>query len=276
MTQVAWPYLVGSAESGGQLAPLFLKAVCGETDEQVTHNLRNTLSREYVPFNTLMDSKSGSVSIVGSAPSLKNTYDQLVGDSIAVNQAHDFLIDKGITPTYGVIWDAGEILKDFIRPVKGVTYLIASRVHPETLSRFDSFPTVIWHALGDGEITHSLLGEANRMEPIIGGGSGGVTRLMFVAHVMGYRDIHLFGADSSCEEGAHVTPNPAPQTYMDVNCLGEWFRTTPQLASQIEDFKILAPMLKAAGSTLSVHGVGLLPKVARELGFDVVTPSLTT
>ena len=268
MAETAWPYMV-SKDEGGLLAPLFLSAVCGEEDSNVIRNIRNTLSMDYKLFTPLMDSCCGTVSVVGSAPSIANTYHDLVGDIIACNQAHDYLWGQGISPTYGTIWDAGEVMKTLIHPVNGTKYLIASRCHPDVITMFKDHETVIWHALGD-EIISELLTEYNRMEPIIGGGSGAVTRMMFLAHVMGYRDIHLFGADSSCKETAHVVASPVDQNYIEIKCQGRWFKTTPQLCAQVEEFKILAPMLKSMGTVLTLHGDGLLPHVANELGFNVV------
>lgn len=270
MPETTWPLLVAREDGeGGLLAPLFLHSVCGTPDAEIERNIRYSLSRNYKRFNEqLRDDPIGRpASIVGSAPSLAQDYGNLVGDVFAINQAHDYLIGKGVVPRYGVLWDAGKVLGGFIEPRSGVTYLIGSRCDPSVIDKFLLHDTIVWHAMGD-ECLQPLLEEHGVVEPMMGGGASGVTRLMFVAYTMGYRDLHLFGADASCDEDAHVVPNPEAQRYIDINCMGKWYRTTPQLASQVEDFKVLAPMLKEVGATLTVHGRGLLPDVARSLGYN--------
>lgn len=263
-----FPLLVTQEEEGGLLLPLFIKSVCGTEDSEIERNIRRTLSKPYRRFNEFMGCGQGkSISVVGSAPSIAWDYGRLIGDVMAVNQAHDYLVGKGVIPTYGVLWDAGEIMADLMTPRDGVTYLIGSRCDAKTHEKFAPFNPVVWHAMGD-EVLPGLLEEHGVMEPMLGGGAQGVTRLMCVATVMGYSDIHLFGCDSSCTDGAHVGDDPLPLNYLEVTCLGKKYRTTPQLTGQVEDFKILAPMLTDK-VRLTIHGKGLLPDVAQELGYNV-------
>lgn len=108
------------------------------------------------------------------------------------------------------------------------------------------------------------------------GGSTGVTRSLFLAVAMGYLDLHIFGADSSCDGGSHIRKSVVDETYMNIFCLGRWFVTTPWLAVQAEDFQKLAPYLAAVGVKLTLYGDGLIPHIARSLGFPVYDkPSIT-
>ena len=47
------------------------------------------------------------------------------------------------------------------------------------------------------------------------------------------------------------------------------FDTTPWMAQQAEDFRALVPSLQRIGIRIVVHGDGLIPTIAKEMGMDV-------
>lgn len=232
------------------------------TEESIrTDNIRATFERGYIRFNELMNSAKGvAMSVVGSGPSLSRTYKDIVGDIMACNSAHDFLIGKGIVPKYAMFWDANPVIAKFAqKPHRGVTYLVASRCHPDLFQALDGYRVIVFHALG-GEPVEKYLVAHNLMEPLVGGGSSGVTRATHLAGAMGYTDLHIFGADSSYEEGAtHVGGSIIEQKKMRLRVCGKWFTTAPWMALQVADFQVLAPHLQTLGTTLTVHGTGMLP-----------------
>lgn len=253
------------------VVPLILKMEVCETPENVRRNLAASMARPYVRFNEWLDRESGACSIVGSGPSLKRTWRDLVGDVIACNGALGFLLERGIVPKYAMFFDAAEIVARFARRHEDVTYLVASRCHPAVFEALAGLRVVTWHVKGDEPIDE-MLGEANRMEPMIHGGSAAVTRTMLLAHAMGYREQHWFGADSSCDDDGetHAGGSLVEEKPLRVMVARQWFDTTPWLAGQVEDFKILAPELRNWGSRIVVHGTGLLPHVAGVMGFEVI------
>jgi len=208
------------------------------------------------------------VSICGSAPSFVDTYVEVIGDIFACNAAQDFLVSRGITPKYEMLWDADPIITQLFTPQHGVRYLVASRCHPDVFDRLDGYDVVVWHAGGD-ECLERLLNERDVQEPIVNGGSAAVVRAMFVAYAMGYRDMRLFGVDcSSKNKKTHLRDSVVPENELRVFCNGVWFETTPWLAMQAEDFKIIGPALRDGGTNIVVHGEGLIPHIARELKFS--------
>lgn len=265
---MTWPVM--GAKSGDVLAPLSLATEICETPENIRANLVSALSSEYEPFTRRLLTKGGSaISICGSGPSLRREFYKAKGDVLACNAAHDFLVRNGMKPTYGMVWDADKVVNKFITPTDGVEYLLASRCHPEVFERFQGRNVTVWHAGGD-ECLPDLLDEYNKPEPIINGGSAAVVRAMFLAAAMGYLEMHIFGADSSYEgQSSHFQPSVVAEQELGVFCLGKWFKTTPWLAVQVEDFKLIAPALRDGGARIVVYGDGLLPHVARELGFEV-------
>jgi hypothetical protein len=258
-------------EDGIPVVPLVLHYECCEVPENVERNIRNTLSRDYKPFSLLLsDWHEREVSICGFGPSLRDEVQNISGDVLACNGAHNWLIDQGIIPKFGMFWDAAGVVSQFVRPHKDVTYLVASRCHQSVFDALEGFDVYVWHAKGD-QCLEDLLVEFNRMEPMLHGGSAAVTRAMEVVTTMGYRKTKLFGADSSYTTTTHVNDSLVQERHLRVKCYGEWFDTTPWLAGQANDFRTIAPVQKLRGIDLSVYGHGLLPHLAKVMGFEVFT-----
>jgi hypothetical protein len=256
------------------LVPLVLKTECCETDENLARNVARTLDRPYVRFNEYVESQTGSVSVCGFGPSLKRTYKHLVGDVLACNGAHDWLIEQGIVPKWCLLMDAAPVMTKLVTPHPGVTYFVASRCHEALFEHLKDARVVVWHCAGDPS-TQGILEQRGLMEPMVCGGTAGVTRGMVFVKAMGYTDIHLFGADSSFEgDTTHVRKSVVPETAVKVWAKGEgegrWFQTTAWMAGQVEDLKILTPGLKEDGAVLTVHGDGLFPFVAQAIGLPVI------
>ena len=246
------------------------------TDEGVrTDNIRATFERGYVSFNELLSTVTeGAMSIVGSGPSLSLTYKEIVGDIMACNSAHDFLIGKGVIPKYALYWDANPITAKYAQhPHPDVTYLVASRCHPSVFEALKGYRVIVFHALS-GEPVEQFLIEHNKMEPLVGGGSAGVTRGVYLAGAIGYMDLHLFGADSSyAEDATHVSASLIEQKKMRLRVCGKWFITAPWMALQVADFKIVVPHLQNIGVKFTIHGTGMFPYAASFLS-GVETPDI--
>ena len=258
----------GSPQTG--LAPVSFNTELVETDDRIERNIRDRLSRSYKSIQKLAaDPYRPSCSIVGSGPSVHWTWRHIKGHVLSCNAAHDFLLRKKITPKYAMLWDPVEVLNDFITPHDDVIYLMASRCHPNLFKRFEDKKVYVWHADGDPMIKR-LLEEYKVMEPMVMGGSTAVTRGLFLAVMMGYLDLHIFGIDSSYDGAeSHLRKSVVDENKMQIHCGGRWFTTTPWLAVQAEDFKKIAPYLRTVGVKLTVYGDGLIPHIARLMGFPV-------
>ena len=250
--------------------PLSIKGVLANSAEDIARNIEHALGLRYTPFTDLVDTKRGAVAIVGSGPSLKRTWHELrnfKGDIIACNAACQFLLAKGITPTYMFCFDADKLALEFFTPAsKDVTYLLASRCVPGVFDLVKDCRLVLWHAAGDERI-RAILEEKRINEPMIVGGSAAVTRAMIVAMPLGYREIHVYGGDSSFAEGdTHIRKSTTDERRMQVKCNGRVFEVAPWMTIQVEDLKYLYPMAKKLGIRLHFHGDGLLQRVASDLG----------
>jgi hypothetical protein len=235
------------------------------TREQMNANLEATLARGYTRINEYLGQFSGTVSICGAGPSLARTLPELSGDILAINSAIGYLLDHGIAPRWAMIWDASPLCQAFAVPHPDVTYLVAARCDPSVFERLEGCRQIVWHAGGDHNIMEILAQKAIQ-EPTINGGSAGVTRALFMAYALGYRDIHIHGADSSySDSGAtHIRGSLVPEKRIDVLLAGKQFVTTPEYAAQIEELKMIWPSFHSPdyGARITVHGDGLMPYAA--------------
>ena len=251
--------------------PLQVQGQLANTADDILRNIESALDLDYIPFNELLGKKSGAVAVVGSGPSLKTNWQELKdfkGEIIACNAACQFLLEKGITPTYMFCFDADKLaIEFFTNPNKEVTYLIASRVVPEAFKLIEGCKIVLWHAAGDERI-QEILEEHQRNEPMVLGGSAAVTRAMFVSISMGYTEVHVYGGDSSFAKGdTHIRQSTTVERRMAIRCNGRVFEVAPWMTVQVEDLKKLVPLIKYCKTKMFFHGDGLLQRVASELGF---------
>lgn len=260
--------------------PLKLESKLANTDEDIARNIRHALTLEYTSFQQLVGSKSGAVAVVGSGPSLKANWKRLKtfnGDIIACNAACQFLLGKGLIPQYMFCFDADPLMLEFMTPHEEITYLLASRCPPKTFDLIKGCKLVIWHAGGDTHLEKCLQDVGKFTEPMVSGGTAAITRAMVVAQAMGYKTIHLWGADSSFVKGdTHIRQSTTVERRMFVNVGGRQFETSPWMVRQVEDFKTLAPRYRESfGTRFIVHGDGLMPQVAAALDFSVDWPLAT-
>ena len=256
--------------------PLITHSALANTVEHISGNIESALKRDYIAFNEIIASKEGAVAIVGSGPSLKKNWQQLKkfkGDILACNAACQFLLGKGITPTYMMCFDADPLVYEFFTPHPEITYLIASRCPPKVFDMLEGCKVVCWHAAGDERIRELLekrMDDGGTIEPMVVGGSAAVTRAMILVLPMGYDEVHLYGCDSSFETNGetHIRQSTTEERRMAIMCNKRVFETAPWMCVQAEDFKILAPKFANQYSIdFTVHGDGLIPHIAMAMGF---------
>jgi hypothetical protein len=243
---------------------------CTATETEMNGNVAATLVRGYTPLTDYIDTASGTVSVCGAGPSLAEHVGDLKGEIFAVNSAIGFLLDRGIVPKWAMIWDCAELCEKFAVPHPDITYLIGSRCHPKVFERLEGCKVVVWHAAGDHNILQ-FLEEKGIREPLVNGGTTGITRGIYVAYALGYRDFHLFGADSSYKEGkSHVNGSLVYEHVLPVMVNGRWFDSTAQWAAQIEEMKVMYPMFKhtALRADMTCYGENLLSYVMDLMKLD--------
>ena len=252
------------------LLPLALHMVGCATQEEMNGNLSQTIARGYVPINDYLDKYSGSCSLIGSGPSINETYKELKGDVIAINSAIGFLLGKGIVPRFAMLWDAADIVSQFAIPHPEITYMVGSRCHPKVFERLKDCKVIVWHAGGDHNINELII-KNNIKEPLVNGGSAGITRGIYLASALGYRDLHIFGADSSYSQDGktHINGSLVPEKDIMVSVGNDpprWFRTTPEWCAQVEEYRCIYAMFTHNNThQMEVYGEGTMFKYMHEI-----------
>lgn len=267
-------------KAAGTPLPLFRLGLVMEgcaTEGEMNANFFATLDRGYTPINKLLGRSEGACSIVGSGPSIQQTHKELKGDVLAINGAIGFLLERGIVPKWAMIWDAADICEKFAVPHPDITYLIASRCHPKVFERLKDCNVIVWHAAGDNNI-HELMNRPEVIakqpchEPLINGGTAGVTRGIYVVTALGYKEVHIFGGDScySSDGHTHVTGSLVPEKDVMISIGNDppmFFRTTPEWCAQVEEYRVIYAILSCCNPpiVLDVHGDGMLHEMHKRL-----------
>lgn len=265
--ETAWKVGFRSAEYTDGLNT-FIETIIGQVKHNSEHQDVEWLKRPEKP--------SKHVCIVGGAPSLKDCISGLklrkrLGHTIwALNGTHDYLIENGIIPDASVIMDARpENVRFLSKPHKRVEYMLASRVHPSLFDAVRGYSVTLWHS-EDGGVQEYL--EQNHSDKpwatVTGGGTVGL-RAMVLAHILGFRFIHMYGMDSSysaAENHAYRQEMNDGERVDDVFVGDRKFRAAPWMIRQVDCFQEHYKQLSAHGMKVSVHGEGLLPYVSSLMG----------
>lgn len=254
---------------------LTLKARVNVEKETIWDNVRANIASGVPWLDRALG--TGSIAIVGGGPSLHNYLDEIGACAdrpiMALNAAHDFLIERDIIPRYQVMLDARPENVEFVaNPRDGVTYLVASQCDPAVFEALAGRDVRMWHASAGGTVSdvlrHSAHARAAGSHIEIGGGCTVGLRALYLAYAAGYTDLHLYGYDS-CKSGAdhhayaqELNDNDEEIT---VEVDGEFWATTATMAKQAYQFQSHAVTLSRAGVEITVHGGGLLNTVARSM-----------
>jgi uncharacterized Rossmann fold enzyme len=261
-----------------------LDTVCNTAREKLAEHLHSACVRD-LPWFDLAPEHDGHVCIVGGGPSLADTLPELkwrasIGQKVwALNGAARFLYKHGICPDVLVVADARHENVDFLAELnEGVAVYLASQCHPALFDAAHEYglPVTLWHANSYG-VAETLADEKVRPVHLIGGGSTVGLHAMVLASAAGYRNLHLYGFDSSYRESEHhayAQPLNDGERIVDAMFRDQKFKIAPWMAQQVNEFKELVPGLVSDGCVITVAGDGLLPTVARAMADSMpVTPA---
>lgn len=242
---------------------LKLSVKTDSVESEVINNIRHAHSLNLPIIDEFTPAHDRAVNICGSGKSLKDTAREIIGDTWAINSAHDWLIERDLYPKAAFFFDASPLMVNHIkRPLKGVTYYVASHCHPDLFALLRGQDVVLFHA-DIGHDIQPVIKELNWHAPIFHGGCAGATRAPYIAYGLGYRQIHLHGADSSFDGETHINRTEEGEI-IDVTCYGKTFYCHPWMAAQAKEIIKIPHTLKNAN--IVVHGEGLLPHIARAHG----------
>jgi hypothetical protein len=239
--------------------------LCNTSDEELFENIKanSSLPLDWV---AMKPSHGGRAVLVGGGPSVADHLDDIRamaadgGTVFAMNAASGFLRGHGIDVDYQVIADAKEETSTLV-DIGAKNHLFASQVNPKTTAACRD--VILWH-LGIDEIEAQF--PAERVQrggyALVGGGAAVGNSATCLAYVLGFRDLHCFGYDSSHQgEQSHAYDQPMNQFIpsVEVEWAGQKYISSVAMKAQAEKFQITAQGLKQAGCAVTVHGTGLLP-----------------
>lgn len=240
--------------------------ICNVADSEILANMRLACARN-LPWLQMLDPNTEKVIIVGGGPSVRaflptiKAMRESGAKIVALNATMEMLTDAGCAVDYFVMLDARPESVSFLTRGAAAQYLVASQCPPAAFDAVAGKPVTLWHPNYKG--VQEIVGD--RECALIGGGSTVGLQSMSIMYAMGFRDIHLYGFDSSYEDGAgHAYPQPhndADQTEEFI-VDGKHFLATRWMARQAVEFQTSAKQLADGGAVVTVHGHGLLPTVA--------------
>lgn len=245
----------------------FLEAQVGEC----LGNLKATLARGLPSIKAVEQPHDGTMLIVGTGPSLAGQLDRLreaTGFILAVNEAHDYLIENGITPHGWIFNEVSAWATNLVsKEAPGCRYFVASQCAAPVFEALKGRDVMLWHAwqdIGEGP----LITEAENCDAkLIGGGCTPTLRGICLGMVLGYRKFETFGVDGCYQTNSHVAytqerPDWNGEAHIEVTCAGRTFKTVGYLARQAFDW---IEFLKRHGHgfKLWMHGDGLMQHIHR-------------
>jgi len=231
--------------------------VCqGNTEDGVLiDQIRHAITLPY-PLLQRVEPHDGIAAVVGGGPSLKTSYIHPEHTIFATNNAWRSIPKFD----YHVMLDARKENAEFV-PDTGKK-LYASQCHPDVFKG----DVTIWHSYADG--IQEIIADDPRETVFVGGGSSVGLKAIVIAFLMGFRKIHVYGLDSSYEDGKHHAYSQSlndGERIINVTCNDKEYQTAPWMVTQCDEFKELAVLLIAEGCELVIHGYGLLPDIAKAM-----------
>lgn len=201
----------------------------------------------------------GPLAIVGYGPSLHKTWMALANtkaDIWTVSGAHDFLIARGVFPTYHTDCEWRDHKVKFIKELRpDVRYIVASTAAENYVARLPGY---------QAELFHIQMGPHQGSYPEgeqVWESKWDVTQMVIdLAATMGYKEIHLFGIDYCMDletglEAAGIHHGPA-KTPVWAQAGGWLFKTSTELFQGCASMPTV--MRQYADIEFAIHGDGML------------------
>lgn len=204
-------------------------------------NLEAVLARG-LPTVKQSPARAGQLAIVASGPSVREHLAELKSwpDEIwAINGAYDYLLDHGIVAQGFFAIDPLPGLADYVRRAnQATTFYIASTSDLSVFDTLTDHKVITFHPIADDMQYPKDAG-------FIGGGTTALTRAPYLGLLHGWRDIMIFGADSSYDGGEYcyqwgryACDIAQPKIWVDMNGEGP-FETEVGLMKQVSQMGVI-------------------------------------
>jgi len=238
--------------------------VSSEIREDQMRIALSKISERLVPSETLT---SEPIALVCYGPSLKKNWEDIrkFKKIMTCSGAHQFLLEREITPTYHVDLDPREHkVKMLGTPNKDTEYLMASCCHPSMWELLEGYKVKLWHIFNNEDEKELPLSYPPG-EWILTGGNNVGLRLMVVARALGFTNQHIFGMDCSFPKGdehhAGVHLNTHKKLY-EVPYAGKVFYVEPVMLTYAHQF--FHEIKQLPDVSFNLYGDGLLQHMAQD------------
>jgi hypothetical protein len=241
---------------------------CNVQMEVLAANVQSAIDKGYALIQPAVPHPQPCL-IVGGGPSGEDLIEEIRAHKNAGN--HVFCINgsalwlqrNGIVPDALILLDARAHNARFLDGLhKSVTLFLATQCDPSVFEAGKDNKIIAWHPPLGVDFNDP------RGTVMIGGSTTTGMRAMRLVHVLGYRELHLYGYDSSYRDGdAHSYDQfeNAGDVIREVICGGRAFVSTAWMIRQADDFQHIAHGLALEGMNIHIHGDGLIPEVARQM-----------
>lgn len=177
--------------------PVNIKGKCVLSDEVLFKNMDAAILLGLPEIDRMHPAREGRIALIGSGPSVATQLDKILElraagvPLVAIKDAHDWLIEKGIVPDYAFAIDPQpHRFSCFMRKHADVHYMIASQCDPAMFAHLSGHKVTLWHPY----IKHGCFYPPGKA--VISGGTTSGLRALVVFYSLGWRDMALFGFDS--------------------------------------------------------------------------------
>lgn len=212
---------------------------------------------------TLQEGKDEWLSVVGFGPSLRLEWQNIKPPVMTVSGAHDFLLERGVTPDYHVECDGRDHkVKHLQNPCTKTKYLMASICSPQMWEQLQGCEVITWHN-ANGQHVVDWIEENDDGSILVAGGSNVGLSAIHIAGILGYKNFRMFGFDGNFSKGVrhagkHYGP---PQKLIKRHASGRDWDTTPQMSNACDEFTWI---MNDENLNFEVHGDCLLADVIKD------------
>lgn len=248
-----------------ELRTFTIKSHCVADDETLYANINYALMLSLPVLGQHFPHDITAI-FVGSGPSVSNhlneirTHQESGLPIVAIKDAHDWLIENGITPDYAVAVDPQEHRFDcFTLKNSKTKYFIASQCHANMFSHLEGAQVYLWHLYVRKDQAVPPHGT-----PLIAGGTTTGLRAITLFYTLGFRNIELYGFDSCLKDGKlrmnGTEPRPEDKI-SEIVVNDEYFYCNPGMAAQASEFQNFYQTMPDL--TISSHGAGLITAIIK-------------